>query len=327
MLLRDQMEPLARDVADLLSTTGASPGSAWENYHLDEDLIVHSQPSDTHLIYLRSTNHEGRVELQDIKFEDIDPENFSLGERIVLASELKASDSVPFKNGTSLVQTAELYHEEKTGANEFTAIMAGFEKKVTVTATAKAGIGVAEAEASVVDETTLKAEFNRQTGRSAESTDGGRFIFNQPPFTEGEARLTWTEQTVQNRIKGYRLVRCKVVIGRYQDYRKTIGRGPAKKRIRRWTSGSPLTWPDVSDLIAVIEKRGSVKHPLFEHYAGREAINPVYANRLRVRSRVSIDVLTEPYKGANEFRPEIVVTRSLRDALEIEAEIGGAELL
>lgn len=324
-LLRDQLEPLARDIADTLSYTGAI-GSVWANYHRNQDLVVITQPSDTHLIYARATNHEARIELQDIKFKPLDISAFDIGEQIVLESKKKATDSVPFHNASSEVQDFTLSHREESGENETLALMAGFEKKVTVTAEVSAGIGIAEAKASVVDETTLKAEVNRQTGRSTSKEVGGEFTIRMPAWTAGEARLTWSEQTLQNRIKGYQQIGCRIFIGTYQDYWKKIALGPAKRHIRRWTTGSPVGWADLENLIAVLEKRGSVKDARFEYYANRN-INPVHVQRLREKSRIHVDVLTDPYRGANTFRPEIVASHSLKDGAEVEAEAGTGEVV
>ena len=311
-LLRDQMEPLARVIADCYATSGVPHDSAWRGYHMDEDLVVLSQPDDTNLWYVRPRNHEARIGLLDIRFEDIDPTNFDLDERIVLASETKSSDAIPFKNASSEVQEFSLGRAQTSGSNESGAILAGFEKTTKVSAEVSGGIkGIGEAKASVVDETKIKAEYQRQTGRSLDDSVTGELLLKMPPWTAGEARLTWAEQTIQNRIKGYRQIRCRVVIGRYQDYYKTIALGPAKRHINRWASGSPLIWPELSDLIAVLEKRGSVKTPLFEEYAQKKNINPVYAQRLKDRSRVNVDILTEPYKGSNEFRPEILASTSI----------------
>ena len=318
MLVRDQMEPLAQYIADTIVMNGHTPGSSWKGYTRSTkdawgDLIPLKQHRNDEVTYVWSQNHEARIILTDIRYEDIDPDLFDLSERITLASKLKATDTIPFRNGTTEVQEGVVDHWEETGLNELNAVKAGFEKKVTTTLEASGGVeGIAEAKASVVDETTISASLERQTGRKTTSRSGGSFKFRFPPMTEGEARLTWSEDTLQTRIKGYRLIRCKVVIGRRHRYRKYNSRKARKEWRESWTSGSPIVFADVSDLIAVMEKRGSVNTPLFEHFAERQ-VNPAYVRNLMRLTRMNVDVLTDPFTGANKFKPEIVTSQTLVD--------------
>ena len=316
MLVRDAMEPLAQHIADTLVMNGLVPGSSWNGYtratkDKHGDLIPKSQHRNDEVTYVWNRNHEARIILTDIRYEDIDPDLFDISERITLASKLRATDTIPFKNGTTEVQEGTVEHWEETGMNELMAVKAGFEKKVTVSAEVSGGVeGIAEAKASVVDETTLSAALERQTGRKASKRDGGAFTFRFPPMTEGEARLTWSEDTLQTRIKGYRLVRCKVIIGRHHRYKKYNARKARREWRESWTTGSPIVFEDVSDLIAVMEKRGSVNTPFFEHFANRNT-NPAYMENLKRLTRMNVDVLTDPFSGANNFKPEIVTSQSL----------------
>ena len=318
MLVRDMMEPLAQHIADTLMMNGLVTGSSWKGYTRATkdnygDLIPHSQHRNDEVTYVWNRNHEARIILTDIRYEDIDPDLFDLSERITLASKLRATDTIPFKNGTTEVQEGTVDHWEETGMNELMAVKAGFEKKVTVSAEASAGVkGIGEAKASVVDETTISASLERQTGRKSSSRDGGSFTFRFPAMSEGEARLTWSEDTIQTRIKGYRLIRCKVIIGRHHRYRKYNARKARKEWRESWTTGSPIVFEDVSDLIAVMEKRGSVNTPFFEHFASRQ-VNPAYMENLKRLTRQHVDVLTDPFKGANSFKPEIVTSHSLEE--------------
>ena len=315
MLVRDMMEPLAQQIAGTIRRFAGAPGSSWKGYDLspgNADLIPLKQHRNDEVTYVWSGNHEARIILTDIRYEDIDPDLFDLSERITLASKLRATDAIPFKNATTEVQDGTIEHWEETGMNELLAVKAGFEKKVTVSAEISGGVeGIAEAKASVVDETTISASIESQTGRKSNQRSGGAFTFRFPPMTEGEARLTWSEDTIQTRIKGYRLVRCKVIIGRHHRYKK-YDAGKARRTWREsWTTGSPIVFDDVSDLIAVMEKRGSVNTPYFELFAGMGDINPDWANRLKRFSRVNVDVLTDPFTGASTFKPEIVTSNSL----------------
>ena len=316
MLVRDAIEPLAQHIADTLMMNGLVTGSSWKGYTRatkDDygDLIPKQQTRNDEVTYVWNRNHEARIILTDIRYEDIDPNLFDISERITLASKLKATDTIPFKNASTEIQEGRIEHWEETGMNELNAVKAGFEKKITTTAEASGGIdGIAEAKVSVVDETTLSASLERQTGRKSAKRDGGSFLFRFPAMTEGEARLTWSEDTLQTRIKGYKLVRCKVIIGRHHRYRKYNARKARKEWKESWTSGSPITFNDVSDLIAVMEKRGSVNTPFFEHFANRR-VNPAYMANLKRLTRMNVDVLTDPFKGANSFKPEIVTSQTL----------------
>ena len=325
MLLRDQMEPLARYIVNCLVQNGAVPGSAWRNYtcpapkadgRIDAvlgDLLPLKQTKDNEVGYVWGENHEARIILQNITFEDVDPNNFDMSKRIVLASKLKATDVIPFVNGTTEVQEATVEHWEEVGENEINAIKAGFEKKTTVSAEASGGIkGIGEAKASVVDETTLSAAFERTTGRKISKRSGGVFLFRQPPMTEGEARLTWSEQTMQTRVEGFKLIRCKIVLGRYHRYRKYNSRKARKTWRESWTSGSPIVFSDVSEIIAIMRKMGSVHTPYFEHFAKASSKpDPAYADNLERMLRQDVNFVTEPFKGANEFKPEIVTSQSM----------------
>ena len=294
---------------------GLVPGSSWKGYTRSTrdgygDLIPKQQHRNDEVTYVWNRNHEARIILTDIRYEDIDPDLFDMSERITLASKLRATDTIPFKNGTTEVQTGTVEHWEETGSNELLAVKAGFEKKVTVSAEASGGIeGIAEAKASVVDETTLSASIESQTGRKTSQRSGGAFTFRFPAMTEGEARLTWSEDTLQTRIKGHRLIRCKVIIGRHHRYRK-YDAGKARRTWREsWTTGSPVVFEDVSDMIAVMEKRGSVNTPFFEHFANRQ-VNPAYMANLKELTKMYVDVLTDPFTGASSFKPEIVTSNS-----------------
>ena len=319
------MEPLAQHIADTIVMNGRVPGSAWNGYTRSTkddwgDLIPLKQSRNDEIWYVWNRNHEARIGLVNIRYEDIDPNLFDMSERITLESRMKASDVIPFRNATTEVQEGTISHWEETGLNELMAVVAGFEKKVTVSAEVSGGIdGIAEAKASVVDETTISASLERQTGKELNRRDGGEFKFRFPPMTEGEARLVWSEDTIQTRIKGYRLIRCKVIIGRHHRYRKYNSSKARKEWRESWTTGSPVTFEDISDLIAVMEKRGSVNTPFFEHFASRDT-NPAYMENLKRLTRMNVDVLTDPFTGANSFKPEIATSHSLIEDQEDDDE-------
>ena len=97
-LLEDQLEPLARDIADFLSTTGGSAGSSWKGYHRNEDLIPLKRDRDDLVAYVRSRNHAARIVFYDIHEVDPDPDTIKFHDPIVLKSERKATASVELNN-------------------------------------------------------------------------------------------------------------------------------------------------------------------------------------------------------------------------------------
>ena len=297
MLLEDQLEPLARDIADLLATTGATPGSAWAGYHRNQDLIVDRRREDDKVVFRRATNHEAMLMLEGIRWNDPDPNAMKFHPLIVLSSTPRASDSLSIPNNTSVAQSATLSREFANGESESAAVEAGF--AVENTYKWEAGGEASQFKVSQEFKTTISSQWTKQTGNTKDTKVGGDFPVIAPAYTHVEARLEWLEQEQQRRITGYREVDCKIVIGRRQRKR----RGGY-----RWTSGSPRVWDSIEHLIAVIEKRGSPRHQLYDHYARRD-INPVYAKRLKDNRRMHVDILTPPFKGAQHIKVALLESR------------------
>ena len=131
MLVRDQMEPLAQHIADTLVMNGCVPGSSWADYTRSTkeyygDLIPLSQQRNDEVGYVWNRNGEARIFLTDIQYEELDPDVFDISERITLASKLRATDTIPYKNGTTEVQDGLIEHWVESGASEVLAIKAGF---------------------------------------------------------------------------------------------------------------------------------------------------------------------------------------------------------
>ena len=310
MLLEDQLEPLARDIADLLATTDATPGSAWAGYHRNQDLIPDRRTEDDKIVYRRASNHEGMLMFEDIKWRDPDPAKLVFHPVIVLESTRRSSDAIEFPNDTDIEQSFTLNREFSNGESEDAAIQAGF--SVENTYKWEAGGEAAQFKVSQEFKTTVSAEWTNQTGTSKDTKVGGEFPIIAPPRTLVSARLEWEEQTQQRRITGFRDVDMKIIIGRRQKYRKYDSRKARKTTRYRWTKGSPRTWDSLDHLIAVIEKRGSPTFQLYDHYA-RRRVNPVYAERLIANRRNNVDMLTPQFKGAQSIRPVIVDSGSTLD--------------
>ena len=296
MLLEDQLKPLARDIADLLATTGATPGSAWEGYHRDQDLVVDQRREDDKVVFRRATNHEAMLMLEGIRWNDPDPNEMVFHPLIVLSSTPRASDSLSIPNNTSVAQSATLSREFANGESEAAAVEAGF--VVENTAKIEAGGEAAQFKVSQEFKTTISSQWTKQTGNTKDTKVGGNFPVIAPSFTHVEARLEWLEQEQQRRITGYREVDARIVIGRRQH----------RKGKYRWTSGSPRVWESLDHLLAVIEKRGSPTYQLYDHYAHRN-INPVYAERLNANRRMDVDIMTPPFKGAQHIKVALLESR------------------
>ena len=313
MLLRDQLEPLARYVPWVLRRHDCNLGTAWDQYFragdnpndqdVYHDLIPQRQTKDDQVGYVWSRNGEARIWLNNIRFLPVNPEQCDMRSRIVLASKMAATDALPFSNPTSETQGVDVEHWSETGVNEVAAILAGFEKKITVSAEVSGGVkGIGEASASVVDETTISASYENTTGRSYQSGTKKTFRLTQPAFTAGEGRLTWSEQTCQTRVRGEQIIDCEVEIfwWRYKkeyDWRKA-------KQVKKWYKAHRKLFPSIHLLIALLEGRGSVHTPFFEHFATRE-VGERYVILLEKLRRQRVDFLTEPYAESSEFKTEI----------------------
>lgn len=317
MLIRDQVEPLAMAIWDALSYTGFV-GGLHADYHDGEDLRPEAMIEDDLVAFRRSSpkgqgskRHGGvrrytehtfaRLELFNIRSVAPSPGDIKYGDLIVLKSSPRAEAALELDNLRSSQQGGPLewFKEYATGENEVNAIAASWKLETSVKASAsvKAGAGLVEAEASIETETknTLGGELSRQTGRSEDTKEGGRFTQHVNPHTYLRAHLEWNEQDLQRRWSGKSVIDCGIRVGNFQDYSK---RG---HRVRRWTSGSPLVWDSIEQLLAVMEKRGSVHSPGYEYFASH-FVHPALIPRIQARRTTVMDRLTDPFKGASSFK-------------------------
>ena len=226
-------------------------------------------------------------------------------ERIILSSvEAARARGLPFSNPTSQVQVTEITHTSGKGSNEIKAIVAGFESKTTVSAEASGGVpGIGEAKVSVVNETTISASYENTTGRTHEESASRGYRLSQPPYTSGEGRLTWSEQTCQTRVRGAQMIDCEIEIYWWKAYRKYDAR-KAKKTTRHRKSHT-VVFPSVQLLIALLEGRGSVHTPFFEHFVGKN-VSQHHIDSIRDLITQDVDFLTEPFSEDSEFKTEIL---------------------
>ena len=313
MLLRDQMEPLARYIPWLLLQNGCDLGRGWWYYVRDgdrpgalgnhHDLTPQRQTRDDQVGYFWAKNGGAHIWLNNIRFLPVDPKQCDMRSRIILESKLGATDALPFRNPTSETQGVDIEYYAEQGVNEVNAILAGFEKKVTVSAEVSGGVkGIGEAKASVVDETTIRASYENTTGRSYQSGTRKIFRLTQPAYTAGEGRLTWSEQTCQTRVRSDQIIDCEVEIYWWRAYKKYDAR--RAKRTTRHRKSHRVVFPSLHLLVALLEGRGSVHTPFFEHFAERE-VGKRYVDLLEKLRKQKVDFLTEPYAQSSEFKTEI----------------------
>ena len=322
MLLRDQMEPLARLVPHVLRYYKCNLGAAWDQFRNDMpygDLIPQKQSKDDEVGYYWANNGEAHIWLRNIRFLPVDPSGCDMHDRIILESKLRAREALPFSNTTSEVQETEISHTTGKGGSEIKAIAAGFEKKTTVSAEVSGGIdGIAEAKASVVDETTISASYEDTTGRTFEEAAARTYRLRQPPYTTGEGRLTWSEQTCQTRVRGLQNIDCEIEIFWWR-YKKVYDWKKAKK-VKKWYKANRVVFSSAQLLIALLEGRGSVHTPFFEHLARKKVAKRHIAD-IKTLLVQKVDFLTEPYGEDSEFKTEIVNLVHLdRPGAEIESE-------
>ena len=156
---------------------------------------------------------------------------------------------------------------------------------------------------SVVDETTISASYESTTGRTFEENATRIYRMRQPPYTSGEGRLAWSEQTCQTRVQGYQAIDCEIEIYWWQSYKK-YDWGKAKKTTRH-RKANRAVFPSVQLLIALLEGRGSVHTPFFEHFVGKTVASR-HINDLKNLVIQDVDFLTEPFSEDSEFKTEIV---------------------
>lgn len=316
MLLEDKVEPLARLIAEFLDLAGYEHGSAWDRlpYRADEDLRPLKRTSDTEVSFVRTKEppgrpaYEARLQLYDIREQEPDPSTIVFHPEIVLESTPKGDDTVVIDNYNSGSRSGpkRFVKSFASGESEADALSGAFKAEAwaTTKASAEAGVevGPASAKASVETETgfrtTLEAAWSRQTGRSRETKVSFESEEFAPPWTRLEQRLTWNEQKKQRRIECAAIIDCGIRIGRRRKHNKKW----------EWTDKSPKKWESIDHLIAVAEKRGSVKHTGYEHFSRLRLSDAALKclDKIKQARKIPIDRLTEPYSGSADIRIQIV---------------------
>lgn len=304
MLLEDKIEPLCREIAHFLVLTGASAGTSWEGYKRGEDLRPRKRSKDDAVDFQRAENWQARLAVYDIREQEPAADTVVIHPEIVLSSKRKFGATVVIDNYNSDSPSGEKIMEIEfdDGETEADALSTSMTNETWATASAKveAEVGPAKAEASVESgwKNTIELAWSKQTGRSRHTKVAFTSKEFAPPHTKLSQRLEWNEQTKQRRVE------CDSVI----DFGFSLGRRSKRGGKWGWNTKSPVKWDSIDHLIAVAEKRGSVKHARYEHFSRRDMSEAERGSLERIKElrKVHIDRLTEPYPGNADIRIVIV---------------------
>lgn len=296
-LLEDQLEPVAREIAHFLQRANAFCGSSWRGYTRDEPLIPFERKRNDLIEFVRIKNKEARINLYNIKEGAADPDSLIIEPPIVLEEKTRATTTVEVNNLESS-RPSEPFRwtkEFSTGESELDAFETSIQHETTTTASAEAGIeGVADAKVETTVRESFSAAYSRQTGITRSTTTGGEFALVADPHTFVRGLLRWSEQTLQRRIR----MKADYTFG------VEIGRRSKRKGRWDWNSKSPQRWESLEHLLAVAERRGSVKHDLYKHFAETTLSRWALAalSNIKELRHQQIDRLTPPFQGADAFR-------------------------
>ena len=302
-LLEEILEPVAREIADLLVQSGASGASTWRGYTRNEPLKALKRDRDDQIDFVRSRNGDARLRLTKIRPVDPDPKSIVIHPPIVLESKPRVSASQEINNRTSEEQSFIFKKEFKTGQSEESSVQAGF--SVEHTTSIKAGGEASQFEVTEEFKQTVSSEWSRQTGRSKEETTGGEFPLIAAPWTYVRGHLAWDDQKLQRRIECYGTWDFGIEFGR----RRRVKRG--RNRRWEWSSGK-VSWESLEQLLAVAQRRGSVKDDCYEYFAQHRASSKAL-ERIDQKRRSHIDRLTPPFKGAASIRAEYEEHRNVAE--------------
>ena len=306
-LIRDEMEPLAKEIAHFLVLTKATAGSRWYHsgcYQRGEDLIPLKQSKNDDVSYVREKNGEARIRLYNIREQAPEPDTVVIHPEIVLSSRHRAGATITIDNlALSIPSEPQVFHESfKDGESEAESMSSSMKNETwaKASATGKVGVGIAEADVSVEAgwKNTIELAWERQTNRTREHTSGGEFPFRAPAHTMIQARLEWSEQTKQRRVECSAVMDCAIEIGRRSKHDGKWG----------WNTKSPSRWESLEHLIAVAEKRGRVEHRGYEHFANMTLNAAQLASLARIKKlrMRKVDRLTDPYSGNADIKVIIV---------------------
>lgn len=268
----DDMEPIARAVGALVSDVHKQERFfRWGDYTMDEDLIPVPQTEDNLVQFTRAREPKAKMELFNIR--PIGLEGLIFHPAVVTHSEKKYGAVIEIDNRTGIEQPpTALTREFARGETEMDSVSNSFSIRFQATlGTGQASAVKAEAEL----ETTYMREWGRQTGLSRESKEGGQLLAVAPADTHMEARLEWTESDLIRHVEGFTTLDCGVRLGKH-----------ARSSSRGWRWRGTRRWSSLDHLIAVCERRGSVKFDLDQYFrhnlADSEALE-VLKQRPRIR--------------------------------------------
>lgn len=226
-----------------------------------EKLIPSPMTKDDAIWFTRSGDHKGKIcifsitpkELTDVEYE----------KPVVLKSENKATTAIEIDALKS--DTSEKYEWTKTfavGQSESDSLMIGASQSIKNTFGTGDGSPV-KGETEI--ETTLSTEWTKQTGKTKETTTGGRYEGEATAGTKKEAFLTWDEQDLKRHVSGKGTFDFGFVIGKR-----------FKSSGKWWWRGS-MKWHTFGEFIDTVSGFGSTKNPLREFFYQ----NPISAKKIQ----------------------------------------------
>lgn len=293
--------PIAESIARLISDIqggGHHPFYRFDNFGTDEKLIPLERYSDTEISWHRPGDTQARITLWDIIPADLI--DIKLHNPVVLRREQKASATVSIDNRSGLTDQKYTWTKEfKEGEQELDAIKSGFE----VSSSTTFGTGDASpVKGEQTFETKVTNEWEKQTGRSKETTTGGDYPLVALSKTHVRGYLRWEEQDLRRHIEAKGTFEFKIRAGKF-SYGKRKGR-----RRKKWHWSGTRTWDSLESLILTAQQRGSVDWEAY-HWFRRNPAPQHKIDALKLYPRSPFDQFIE-YKGADGIE---VVTETLAD--------------
>ena len=249
----DTFEPIARAVGWLLS--GNVPGLyRWDDYTLDEDLIGYRTGDQDRLLFQRSKNDQGWMEISDIRPKEL--VDLVYHEPTVLRTNQIDASSVKVENFDGVIPLPFKYSVDfGDTASESEAISASATASIKTTfGTGDASPVKGEQEFSLAVTSGWETQANKGTSTSRDFEEWAEI----PPGLDMRLFATRNIQDLRRRITGTGTFDCAIRIGK--RYR------PHGRHHQIWR-GSQF-WSSIDDLIAVVEGRSPLAWDLANHFDG-----------------------------------------------------------
>ena len=257
----DTFEPLARAIGWLLS--GDVPGLyRWNDYTYDEDLIGYRTGDQDRLLFQRSRNDKGWMELSKIRPREL--VNLVYHEPTVLRTRQIDASSIVIKNFDGAIPQPFTY---KVPLGDTTSESEAIHASATASSKTTFGTGdglpvKGEQEFTLAVTSGWEKQGTKGSTAVREFSESG----DVPPGYDLRFFATRSIQDLRRLITGFGTFDCAILIGK--RYRR-------KGRSTHIWRGAEY-WSSVDDLIAVVERRSPLNWDLAGHFAS----NQVPAERL-----------------------------------------------